>query len=35
MNPNWKVLGTTFAVTMLAVISAIKLQDYLKAKKTA
>lgn len=33
MSSNLKVLGTTFALTVLAVISAIKLNDYLKNKK--
>ena len=33
MNQNWKVLGTTFAVTVIAVISAIKLNDYLQKNK--
>lgn len=33
MSSNFKVLGTTFLVTVIAVYSAIKLNDYLKAKK--
>jgi len=29
---NWKVLGATFLTTVLAVITAVKVQDYLKKK---
>jgi hypothetical protein len=35
MNSNLKVLGTTFALTVIAVISAIKLNDYLNKSKKA
>lgn len=33
MSSNFKVLGTTFLLTVVAVISAIKINDYLQKSK--